>query len=222
MNRFILLLIAFSFGLDSHAQGTLLGASVQVELSKEDIHITQTFHLELPDTTEQIHIRALRFDHLMISDFTIQSDLLEAEEDDLVHPKLYSYHINATDDQQLDDLTISYTWQRSEEKEEIPLFFPEVPAATSHDTLFSGEIQLPEEFAFRMDFPKVDFDQVIEEGSRKVHFSLPALPSLLRIYYGDKANLSANIGLLADWFIAIVFMIMAIIIWFNRKRLSYG
>jgi len=217
-----MLLISISYGLDSHAQGSLQSASVEVELSKEEINIAQTFHLELPDTTEQIHLRALRFDHLMITDFTIQSDQLEVVESDLVHPKLYSYHINATDDQKMEHLTISYTWQRSEQNPEIPLFFPEEPAATSNDTLFLGQIHLSEEFAFRMDFPKIDFNQSVEKDRRKVNFSLPALPSLLRIDYGDKANLSANMGLLADWCIAAVFMIMAVIIWFNRKRLSYG
>ena len=97
-----------------------------------------------------------------------------------------------------------------------------MPAATSNDTLFLGQIHLPEEFAFRMDFPKIDFNQSVEKGSRMVSFSLPALPSILRIDYGDKAKLSANMGLLADWCVAAVFMIMSVIMWFNRKKLSYG
>jgi len=220
--RCILLLIAFSYGLDNHAQGTLQSASVQVELSKEVIHIAQTFHLDLSDTITQIHLRALRFDHLSISDFTTQSDLFEVIENDIIPSKLYSYKINVTGDQKMDDLTISYTLHRVEEQAEIPLFFPEIPAASSHDTLFLGELHMPEELAFRMDFPKVDFNQVVKEGSKKINFSLPALPSLLRIHYGDEAHLSADIGLLADWCIAAVFGIMAIIIWFNRKRLTYG
>jgi len=181
-----------------------------------------TLHLDLPDTTKHVDLRALRLDHLSLSGFTIQSDRYSVVAQDPPSTKLYRYKIHATDDGQLDDLTISYTWHRSTEKAEIPLFFPAMPAASSNDTLFAGEIQLPEELAYRMDFPKVDYDQKVENGRRTINFSLPALPSLFRIEYGDEGNLSTNIGLIADWCIAAVFMIMAIIIWLNRKRLTYG
>ena len=222
MGRCILLLVAIGMSLGSRAQGTLERASVQVDLSKEAIQLTQTLHLDLPDTTKHVDLRALRLDHLSLSGFTIQSDRYNVEAQDPASSKLYRYKILATDDEQLDDLTISYTWHRSTEKAEIPLFFPDMPAASSNDTLFAGEIQLTEELVFRMDFPKVDYDQKVENGRRTINFSLPALPSLLRIQYGDEGNLSTNIGLVADWCIAAVFMIMAIIIWLNRKRLTYG
>lgn len=222
MGRCILLLVAIGMSLGSRAQGTLERASVQVDLSKEAIQLTQTLHLDLPDTIKHVDLRALSLDHLSLSGFTIQSDRYSVEAQVPASTKLYRYKILATDDGQLDDLTISYTWHRSTEKAEIPLFFPDMPAASSNDTLFAGEIQLPEELVFRMDFPKVDYDQEVENGRRTINFSLPALPSLLRIQYGDEGNLSTNIGLIADWCIAAVFMIMAIIIWLNRKRLTYG
>ena len=90
MGRFVLMLIALNFCLDSYAQGALQSASVHVELSKEQIHIFQTFHLDLPDTMTQVQLRALHFDHLHISDFTIQSDHFKVIKNDLEPSKLYS------------------------------------------------------------------------------------------------------------------------------------
>ncbi len=222
MRRCILLLIAISIGLVSHAQGTLQHASVQVDLSIEEIHIAQRFHLDLPDTTKYIQLSAIRYDHLSLSDITTPSGHYKLSEQDGAPSKLYSYKINITENHRIEDLAISYTWQRTTEKAEIPLFFPDMPAASSNDSLFVGEIQLAEELAFRMDFPKVDYDEVTEDSKRRLLFTLPALPSLLRIQYGDQSKLSTNVGLIADCGIALVFLIMAVIIWLNRKRLTYG
>lgn len=204
------------------AQGELTAVSVEVDIADSVLQVRQAFSLSLADSVTSFDIKALQFEGTSL-DFLTAS----LEGDDLV--------LEDIPEQGMNRLRVSKaegkTWSRVVCKYEVkvrgkqfylPLFFTNFSAASSQNDFFSIQMRMPKTQNHTVLFPTVKWEEAASQTDKVIRFEVPALPAFLRLKRqdGEKAEIALNDAV--DIGAAFLFLGIGLLIWVNRKRLSYG
>lgn len=201
------------------AQGTLERVSVTMDLMDTEISIKQRFVLDAPDSIQSIHLKALQFEGTVLSKIAIedgQKEIVFKEEDQKGLQQLKLRSITG-----FKTIDLSYRVQVGHEKFYLPLFFTELPAATSDNDFFKMEMHLSKTQGYTIYFPGVPIKEQINGEIRTLSMEVPALPSMVRmeLFKGDKGAYYVDY---IDMTVALLFVGIGLLIWKYRKHLIYG
>ncbi len=120
-------------------------------------------------------------------------------------------------------LEVKYVISEAPAITNIPLFFTELSAASSDEQFFQFSLNLPAHQSYYFHFPS---GPVAErpglDGQKQLSFTMPALPSVVRLELMEEDRTAAQLTTLIDIAVALIFGIIAVLIWAYRKKLIYG
>ena len=218
MRGFLCLFCFFTFqGL--LAQGKLTEVTVDAQFIDGEFYIEQKLFIEA-DTVQSLELKALKFENSTISEIRVESlktvDFEVQEEDEIVKVQVKSYS------EEQPAIIVYYKVKPLNPEFYIPIFFTDLQASDSDNGFFNMNIRLSEEQGYFVHFPTVEIRETIAEEDKSLSFDLPALPSVIRMEWTNGNNGFWNYINMADWIVAVIFVIIAILIWRNRKQLIYG
>jgi len=202
------------------AQGELVHSSVKVNMTTPVIAVEQFLELNLPDSIQNIEIKVLNFKNVTLSLISAKSEgkILPIEiitSKGLQHFKLSSLN-------SIRNITLNYNVFIEGDAVEIPIFFTDLPAASSENDFFKAELKTQTNHSYDIQFPKVTLSETIENEIKTIKLEIPALPSVLKAKRTFNEKLELSFLSLVDGFVALIFVVIGILIWKNRKRLIYG
>ena len=203
-------------------QGSLLSASATMNLSDEKISVSQYFKIDVPDSVSNIRLRALDLENTTISLKTITSEgkaLLFTEEN---IKGLYVFKIATAENDVYENIELNYDVAYSGNSLSIPLFFTDMPAASSDINFFETTLFIPENQEYKFHFPKVSTKTDNLASQKKVTYNLPALPSMIKLELYGSEKRSASFLSVVDALTLLIFIGIGILIWVKRKHLKYG
>lgn len=215
-------LFAVLFTVIIGAQSELTSASVEIDIKDTSyIEIKQTLLLNVPDSIQQMNLKLLKFEGTSVTLNEINSSeevisFTEIDSKELQQITLFS------DGKPFQAIELDYSVQVENEEFYLPLFFTDLPASSSDNDFFKARIQMQNNQNIIMHFPNVELTENIEFNKKNVTMQVPALPSLFRMEFTSEAVSKASITAIIDWVVALVFVLIGIIIWRNRKQLMYG
>ena len=216
---FILIL----FTIQLVAQGELANASVKIDVrNTSQIEVIQKLVLNLPDSTQQFELKALKFKGTQLKLNTIQSDgnVIKFSEDH--SDELQTVTINSND-KSFENIELKYTLETDNELVYLPIFFTNLAASSSDNDFFKAELKMTRDQNMLMHFPKVDMIEKETSTEKILSMQVPALPSLFRIELPLKGEISKmSIAAIVDWLVVLIFILIGAIIWKKRKQLMYG
>lgn len=220
MKKFALVFVFFAV-VQVIAQGELRGVSAEVDMSGIAIQVEQTLHLNLPDSVQSIEVKAFEFPGTALSLISANSAgeillLEELEKEGMKYVKL------STQTGRLSDILFTYEARIAEDQFNLPFFVTDFSAASSDNDFFKLNIRMKKSQAYSLRFPKVDMQEITGESYKEIQLEVPALPSFLgmELYTGEKE--AVEISTIVDWLVALIFVGIGFLIWFNRNLLSYG
>ena len=120
-------------------------------------------------------------------------------------------------------LEVTYLVEEASGTTDIPLYFTELPAASSNEGFFRFEMDVPEKQSYHFRFPSVTLEEaMMDNGYKKVSFSMPALPSMVRLSLLEEDAEAPMATAVIDIAVAATFIFIALLIWRYRKKLVYG
>lgn len=207
--RSFLLIIGVWISFLTQAQNTLDSVQTVVHRKNGKYEIQQSFFLTISDP-QPLQLRALRFDGIVFEYISVENqDFVQTTSDEEIRLNIAQYR---------QPLVVSYNVRPSDKLTNLPLFFTPFNASSSVDDFFRCKFTGEHDQSFYLHFPNVELITT-EEG---FSFQLPALPSALRIELVDGSTSRSNIVTIADWIVAVIFLAIGVLIWFNRKKLIYG
>lgn len=221
MKALILLFIVCSFWA-VRSQSQLLGVSAWVDMTTEQIKVQEAFRFNVPDSVQSLEFKAIQFKGITVSIVSATTDGKTLTIEELKSKGLRHFKVKSSDNKSLQNVLLTYTVTKETESFYLPLFFTNVPGASSDDNFFTMEMQLPKNKEYQIHFPRVPIDEGIEGAVKKIRFQLPALPSLIRIELPIKQAKGLSFVTLVDASVALLFLGIGYLIWRNRKQLIYG
>lgn len=210
------------------SQSKLTSASVKMMYDEqgERFHIKEKLFLDTIQAGQVIRCKALR----LTDNFTADTDNIAVSfsgrgEVDSFSQAAGLQTFQATMQQAEKDgwIELSYMVDELGQVSEIPLFFTEFAAASSEEDFFSLELEIPEERSAFFHFPTAKVLALpAGSGNQLLSFSIPALPSMVRLELAeDVSNASFQVTLI-DLGVALVFVLIGFLIFRYRKMLIYG
>ena len=201
------------------SQGTLEKVSVDIKFQDATILVRQQFTMNMPDSIQTIRLKALEFEgNTFLGEVVangIRPIIVEKEE------KKGLDQLKLTSASGFKEIMLSYKLEVVKGTFYVPLFFTELAATSSDIDFFQMKMQMSEQLDYAIYFPGVPVQEQIEKGIKAVRFTVPALPSLVRMeLFSEKkeAGFLDNV----DMIVALLFVGIALLIWKYRKRLAYG
>lgn len=207
--RFLALLF-IGLGHLAAAQTQLTGVNVNIESSQNEFKVRATYSVEVQDDTEGLNLKALTFGGARISDIRIVGFEPVTSQD----YELTSIRIPFTKIQKPQKVIVQYQVVPGE-KGEIPIFFGDWQSASSDQDFFQLELNTAP--GTNLLFPA---DSETSEDATIIRATLPATTSMIRVEQGSDSG-STWISRI-DQLVIAIFMVIGVLIWFNRKRLIYG
>ncbi len=191
------------------AQSKLKGVQVKIQESGAYFEVSASYAVEIPEEVRTLKLKALGFQGASIEQIEVASENFEIEEtQDLIT-------LLVTPGQGLDTITMSYRVIPGK-KGEIPLFFGEWQSTSSDQDFL--QLQLTASRETNMLFP-AENEVTLESTFKEIRASIPAATSMIRVEQG--ANKGSQWMQRVDQFVIGLFLVIGILIWFNRKRLIY-
>jgi len=217
-----ILFLTFLWAFAITAQSELLNVSAQVVINGSDIVVEQSLILNLPDSVQGFQLKALDFKGTTLSEISAKS-----ENTNLNLTKSYTEGLNliqlaANDSITFKNVVVKYKVAVEDADFYLPLFFTNLPAASSDNEFFKMNIKMLEKQAYAIHFPKVKTATKAANQYKEIMFQVPALPSLIRIELYSPETSKFNFIDIVDWVVGLVFVIIGFFIWLNRKKLMYG
>jgi len=216
------LFLAFLWTLTITAQSELLSVSVKADMTASVIEVKQNLILSIPDSIQEIELKALKFAGITLSLTTVTSNNLNIAYKENQTEGLNSVLLVLNKGENIKNITVDYTIKIIEDYFYLPLFFTNFPAASSKNDFFKMDIKMPEEQAYTIHFPKVAIEEKIENNAKQIIIEAPALPSLLRMEIFSETKKETTFVDMVDWLVGVIFIIIGFFIWKHRKKLMYG
>lgn len=221
MKRLVYILLLFGLtGLS--AQGELTAVSVEVTMDDSVFQVRQTFSMSLADSVSSFQIKALEFEGTNL-DFLAAT--LAGEE--LAYSKIPEegmerLEVSKPAGKAWSAVVCTYEVKVTDQQFYLPLFFTNFSAATSENDFFSMQLRMPAAQNYTVLFPTVKVEESLNDTEKVLNLEVPALPSFLRLQRleGEQRGLSLNATV--DLLAVFLFLGIGILVWVNRKRLSYG
>lgn len=218
MKTLLCFLLSLS-GCALSAQNSLLGGRASLNVEGQKVRVQQILEVQLADSVQQLRLRVLDFDGSSLSNVSISAK-----------NKSIPFEVSRTEGIQNVDmesvegfqqLEITYEVDVAQADFYVPFFFTDLASADSENGFFKIAINIPEAQAYTVHFPNGNRKESIRDGKKRIALEVPALISVLRmeVLDGDK---TLGFASLMDGLVILVFLVMGVLIWMNRKRLVYG
>ena len=201
------------------AQSTLKGGSAALDVDGKKVHVKQSLEVQLPDSVQQLRLRVLDFDGSSLSNISISANNLEIPFEVSGMEGIRSFDLRS--DQGFQQLAITYEVGITQSDFYVPFFFTDLASADSENGFFKIAISLPEAQAYTLHFPNGNTKETISDGKKMIVLEVPALISVLRMEVLDGEKIFGFASIM-DGLVVLVFVVMGVLIWLNRKRLVYG
>lgn len=203
------------------AQGELIAVSVEVAMEDSVFNVQQTFVLSLADSVSSFEIKALQFEGTSL-DFLAAT--LAGEELALTkipEEGMERLKVSKPARKAWSAMVCTYEVKVTSQQFYLPLFFTNFSAATSENDFFSLQVRMPATQNYRVLFPTMKLEESLNETEKVLNLEVPALPAFLRLqrFEGEQKGLTLNATV--DLLAVFLFLGLGILIWINRKRLSY-
>ena len=185
-------------------------------------YVRQYLDLDLPDSLRPLNLRLLEFKGNSLLEVSAKVDgeeisLKRQDSDGLVSISATLPKGNSTP-----KLELQYTLATATAEHYIPFFFTELAASDSDNDFYALQLRLPEKQEYTLHFTNVPVKELFADGTKEVRFQVPALISVLRMELHPEARPQWSFAQLMDGMVVLIFLIMGVVIWLNRKRLAYG
>lgn len=204
------------------AQGELTAVSVEVAMEDSVLQVQQTFSLSLADSVSSFEIKALEFEGTNL-DFLAAT--LAGEELALTkipEEGMERLEVSKPAGKAWSVVVCTYEVKVTDQQFYLPLFFTNFSAATSENDFFSMQLRMPAAQNYRVLFPTVKLEESLNETEKVISLEVPALPAFLRLQRLEGAQRGLSLNATVDLLAVFLFLGIGILIWVNRKRLSYG
>ncbi|AXT20114.1 hypothetical protein D7030_03065 [Flavobacteriaceae bacterium AU392] len=204
------------------AQSELTSASVEIDIKDTSyIEVKQTLLLNIPDSIQQLNLKLLKFEGISVTLNKVNSnkEMINFTKED---SKELQEIILFSNGRPFQTIELNYSVQVENEEFYLPLFFTELLASSSDNDFFNARIKMQNNQNIIMHFPNVELTENVEFNKKNITMQVPALPSLFRMEFTSETVSRASVTAIVDWVIALVFVLIGIIIWRNRKQLMYG
>lgn len=215
----LLCILVSLYGFTITAQSSLLGGSAILEIEAQKVYIQQTLEVQLPDSVQQLKLRILDFEGSFLSNISVSSNGKDIHFEKEVLDGISTIKLNSTKGFQ--QLQLSYEVATAATDFYIPFFFTDLVAANSENDFFKMTIKLPETQDYVLHFPNLLANETVNGGKKKIVLDVPALISVMRMELVDEKKAIGFAGMM-DALVALIFVVIGIAIWLNRKRLAYG
>lgn len=222
MKLLLLYMLIFLGVTRLNAQGELTAVSVEVAMQDSVLQVRQTFSLSLADSVSSFEIKALEFEGTKLDFLTATLDGTDLVVTDLPENGMNKLRVRKKEGRTWSEVVCTYEVEVTSKQFYLPLFFTNFSAATSENDFFSLQLRMPKNDNFSILFPTVEWKESSNKTDKLIQLEVPALPAFLRLerHDGDQRGLSLNDTV--DLFAVFLFLGVGLLIWVNRKRLSYG
>ncbi|MEM9362050.1 MAG: hypothetical protein AAGA43_05415 [Bacteroidota bacterium] len=221
MKKVFVGILFFAIGI-LHSQGELAKASTLIGVLDDEVVVKQNLHLNFSDTTKNFTLKMLVFEGNELRDLSIYSDgksiPINGDEDD----GLITIPIEWPSGNLSNILELVYTVEMETKDQYIPFFFTNLAATNSDDDFFTIELRMDKNMNYTLSFPNVKMTEKYTNEWKQINFQIPALTSMLRLEVHDGPKTDIALATWMDGLVALIFAVMGIVIWMNRKRLAYG
>jgi len=219
--KYLVCIVSCFLSVISIAQSELTNAAVVISIKDTRVEVQQQLQLNLPDSVQEIALRSLEFagTNLTLKEISSAGKSLNFEQ--MKAEGLNVVTVTSTQEA-FKTLDIRYSIIAEKAHFYLPLFFTNLPAANSDNDFFKASLKLPKNQNFVVHFPKVDMVQSEIQNEQLITLEVPALPSLFRLELLPKEATGMQFSAMVDWFVALVFVVIGIIIWTKRNQLRYG
>lgn len=205
-----LVIIGLFFQFQAAAQVKLSGVNVKIEEVESHFLVKTTYKVDIPENGKSLKIKALSFGNSIINEVKVESMKIDLEESS----DMTTLILNPTTE--TESFTVSYRVTTGE-KGEIPIFFGEWQSTSSDQDFFQVRMSVPT--TTHLLFP-TEYESQEERAHKIFVASLPAAVSMIRVEQNSDAG--ALFIKRVDQFVIVTFLIIGVLIWFNRKRVIYG
>ncbi len=204
------------------AQGELTAVSVEVDIADSMLQVRQAFSLSLADSVTSFDIKALQFEGTSLDFLTASLEGDDLVLEDIPEQGMNRLRVNKAEGETWSRVVCTYEAKVRGKQFYLPLFFTNFSAASSQNDFFSIQIRMPKTQNYTVLFPTVKWEESGSQADKVMRFEVPALPAFLRLKQqdGEKAGIALNDAV--DIGAAFLFLGIGLLIWVNRKRLSYG
>ena len=220
MKKVFVGVLFFAIGI-LHSQGELTKASTLIGVLDDEVVVKQNLHLNFPETTKNFTLKMLVFEGNELRDLSIYSDgksiPINGDEVD----GLITIPIEWPSGNLSNILELVYTVEMETEDKYIPFFFTDLAATNSDDDFFTIELRMEKNADYNLSFPNVKMTEKLTNEWKQINFQVPALTSMLRLEMHDGPRTDFALATWMDCLVALIFIVIGIVIWMNRKRLAY-
>ncbi|MDT0608004.1 hypothetical protein [Croceitalea rosinachiae] len=221
MKKVFVLIFLLATGA-SQSQGKLAGASALVKLKQDTTIIRQNLYLNLPDSTKQLSLKILEFEGNKLLNVSIHSSGQNIAIKSQGTNGLITIPIELPIENFSDKLELVYTVETKTTDRYIPFFFTDLSASNSDNDFLTIKLESANDLNYTLLFPNVETTERDTDVMRQIDFQIPALTSMLRLEIHDGPKTHIALAIWMDSLVAVIFIIMGIVIWLNRKHLAYG
>ncbi|NAS29939.1 hypothetical protein GTQ40_03045 [Flavobacteriaceae bacterium R38] len=218
----VILLLTFLWTFTIAAQSKLLNASANIDMTASTIVVQQNLALDVPDSIQNLELKALDFKGTKFSLTSVESNFGDLNFRESYTEGLNHIWLTSDSGKSLNNIVLTYSIEVENSNFYLPLFFTNLPAASSDNGFFKMNVKMLPEQAYTIHFPKVKIEEKTENDLKELRFEVPALPSLLRMELLSEEAGEFNLINMVDWLAGFVFVIIGFFIWRNRKKLVYG
>lgn len=204
------------------AQGELTAVSVEAVRGDSAFQVRQTFALSLADSVSSFEIKALQFEGTRVDFLTATLQGTDLVITDIPEEGMERLKVGKEEGKTWSEVVCTYEVKVTNQQFYLPLFFTNFSAATSENDFFNLQLRMPKTQNYRVLFPTVKLEESLNEMDKVISLEVPALPAFLRLqrFEGDQGGLTLNATV--DLLAVFLFLGIGVLIWVNRKRLSYG
>jgi len=209
-----------------YGQGTILSAQAIISSIDNSFDVTESIQLGVDDTVTYLDFKMLLFERSVVSDVLVE---LKKDKNASTGSKTISYIDLSTDNlkvirvpiKESQWIDLKYTVSSKQEMIDIPLFFTDLKASSSDKDFMKILLESSTLTSYKMYFPLANPTESVSPLTNiYTTYSLPALNSLIRL---KNVSGKSDYGLiLVDVGVALIFVLVGLLIWFNRKKLIYG
>ncbi len=205
-----------------NAQGELTAVSIEVAMEDSVLRVRQTFALSLTDSVSSFEIKALQFEGTKL-DFLAASLKGEALGITYIPERgMERLKLRKEVGKPWSEVVCTYKVKVTDQQFYLPLFFTNFSAATSENDFCRLKLRMPQTENYRLLFPTVKWEESLNQTDKVVSLEVPALPAFLRLKRLDGNQGAFSLNDTVDLLAVFLFLGIGVLVWINRKRLSYG
>lgn len=205
-----------------NAQGELVAVSVEVAAEDSAFQVRQTFTLDLADSVPSFEIKALEFEGTKVNFLTATLDKVDLVVTDSSDKGMTRLKLSKGEGKSWSEVVCTYEAEVTRRQFYLPLFFTNFSAATSENDFFSMQLRMPVDQNYTLLFPTVKLEESSDPTDKVINLEVPALPAFLRLQRHDGNRETLTLNDTVDLLAVFLFLGIGLLIWVNRKRLSYG